>query len=101
MLPQAARIIVPPLGNEFHRTCLLTTSLLTFIGVRELFQDADIRYSATFKPVEYFFGVAILYLMLTTIWGLIQGRIERRLGASDREQGVTMWMPERPSLGGR
>ena len=91
VLPQAARIIVPPLGNEFNNM-LKTTSLLTFIGVRELFQDADIRYSATFKPVEYFFGVAILYLMLTTIWGLIQGRIERRLGASDREQGVTMWM---------
>src|SRR6476619_2566204 len=52
VLPQAARIIVPPLGNEFNNM-LKTTSLLTFIGVRELFQDADIRYSATFKPVEY------------------------------------------------
>jgi polar amino acid transport system permease protein len=73
---------VPPLGNEFNNM-LKTTSLLAFIGVRELFQDADIRYSSTFKPVEYFAGVAILYLCLTTIWGFIQARIEHRLGASD------------------
>ena len=53
VLPQAARIIVPPLGNEFNNM-LKTTSLLAFIGVRELFGDADIRYSTTFKPVEYF-----------------------------------------------
>ncbi len=85
VLPQAARIIVPPLGNEFNNM-LKTTSLLAFIGVRELFQDADIRYSSTFKPVEYFAGVAILYLMLTTIWGFIQGWIERKLGASEREE---------------
>lgn len=84
VLPQAARIIVPPLGNEFNNM-LKTTSLLAFIGVRELFQDADIRYSSTFKPVEYFAGVAILYLGLTTIWGFIQAAIERKLGASDRE----------------
>jgi polar amino acid transport system permease protein len=85
VLPQAARIIVPPLGNEFNNM-LKTTSLLAFIGVRELFQDADIRYSSTFKPVEYFAGVAVLYLMLTTIWGFIQGWIERKLGASEREE---------------
>jgi polar amino acid transport system permease protein len=89
VLPQAARIIVPPLGNEFNNM-LKTTSLLAFIGVRELFQDADIRYSSTFKPVEYFAGVAVLYLLLTTIWGFIQMWIERKLGASDREEGEAM-----------
>jgi polar amino acid transport system permease protein len=91
VLPQAARIIVPPLGNEFNNM-LKTTSLLAFIGVRELFQDADIRYSSTFKPVEYFAGVAILYLCLTTIWGFIQARIEHRLGASERDESVSLRM---------
>jgi polar amino acid transport system permease protein len=91
VLPQAARIIVPPLGNEFNNM-LKTTSLLAFIGVRELFQDADIRYSSTFKPVEYFAGVAILYLCLTTIWGFIQMGIERRLGQSDRDETVSLRM---------
>jgi polar amino acid transport system permease protein len=91
VLPQAARIIVPPLGNEFNNM-LKTTSLLAFIGVRELFQDADIRYSSTFNSVEYFSGVAILYLLLTTIWGFVQAGIERKLGASDRDETLSLRM---------
>ena len=94
VLPQAARIIVPPLGNEFNNM-LKTTSLLAFIGVRELFQDADIRYSSTFKPTEFFLGVALFYLLLTTIWTIIQAQIERKLGASDRDEGVTEGFLER------
>jgi polar amino acid transport system permease protein len=82
VLPQAARVIVPPLGNEFNNM-LKTTSLLAFIGVTELFQDAEIHYSQTFKPVEYFTAVAFWYLVLTSIWSLIQARIERKLAASE------------------
>ena len=63
------------------------TSLLAFIGVYEMFLDAEQGYSVTFKPVEYFIGVAFWYLVLTTIWSLIQVQIERKLGASDREEG--------------
>jgi polar amino acid transport system permease protein len=86
ILPQAARVIVPPLGNEFNNM-LKTTSLLAFIGVYELFLDADVHYSTTFRPVEYFAAVAVWYLVLTTIWSLIQVQIERKLGASEREEG--------------
>jgi polar amino acid transport system permease protein len=89
VLPQAARVIIPPLGNEFNNM-LKTTSLLAFIGVTELFQDAEIHYSQTFKPVEYFAAVAFWYLVLTTIWSLIQARIERRLAASERGEELTM-----------
>ena len=38
-----------------------TSSLVFFIGVTELFGDAEIRYSTTFKPVEYFLAVAFWY----------------------------------------
>jgi polar amino acid transport system permease protein len=86
VLPQAARIIVPPLGNEFNGM-IKNTSLLAFIGVYELFLDAEQGYSVTFKPTEYFIGVAFWYLVLTTIWSLVQVQIERKLGASDREEG--------------
>jgi polar amino acid transport system permease protein len=101
VLPQAARVIVPPLGNEFNNM-LKTTSLLAFIGVTELFQDAEIHYSQTFKPVEYFTAVAFWYLVLTSIWSVIQARIERRLGASDRGDELSLgqrmrsaWAPGR------
>jgi polar amino acid transport system permease protein len=89
VLPQAARVIVPPLGNEFNNM-LKTTSLLAFIGVTELFQDAEIHYSQTFKPVEYFTAVAFWYLVLTTVWSLIQARIELHLAASERGEEVSL-----------
>ena len=85
VLPQAARVIVPPLGNEFNGM-IKNTSLLAFIGVYELFLDAEQGYSVDFKPVEYFAAVAFWYLVLTTIWSLVQVQIERKLGASDREE---------------
>jgi polar amino acid transport system permease protein len=86
VLPQAARVIVPPLGNEFNGM-IKNTSLLAFIGVYEMFFDAQRHYSTTFKPVEYFFAVAFWYLVLTTIWSLIQAQIERRLNPSEERAG--------------
>ena len=99
ILPQAARVIVPPLGNEFNNM-MKTTSLLAFVGVYELFQDADVHYSNTFKPVEYFLAVACWYLLLTSVWTLIQAQIERRLAVSERgddlssrERLLAAWAP--------
>jgi polar amino acid transport system permease protein len=83
ILPQAARVIVPPLGNEFNNM-LKTTSLVFTIGVYEMFADAEIHYSNTFLPVEYFLAVAFWYLVLTGVWGIVQAIIERRLSASER-----------------
>ena len=83
VLPQAFRATAPALGDEFTRT-IKNTSLLAFIGVAELFLDAQQGYSISAKPVEYFAGVAFWYLVLTTAWILIQIRIERKLGVSQR-----------------
>ena len=94
ILPQAARVIVPPLGNEFNNM-MKNTSLLAFIGVYELFADAQQGYSATFRN-EYFIAVAIWYLVLTTVWTFIQAWIERRLAKS--EQGEELSFRERLAL---
>ncbi len=91
VLPQALRVIVPPLGNEFNNM-LKTTSLLSVISVMELFRVAQATNSATFKSFEAFFGVALYYLLLTTIWSFIQSRIERRLGAGTAgERPESVW----------
>ena len=87
ILPQAARVIVPPLGNEFNNM-LKTTSLVFTIGVYEMFADAEQGYSQTFHT-EYFVAVAFWYLVLTSAWTLVQAAIERRLGASDRGDELT------------
>src|SRR5438552_12394410 len=99
VLPQAARVIVPPLGNEFNNM-LKTTSLVFTIGVYEMFADAEIHYSQTFQPVEYFLAVAFWYLVLTGVWSVIQASIERRLAASERgdelsfrERLIAAWTP--------
>ena len=99
VLPQAARVIVPPLGNEFN-AMIKNTSLLFTIGVYEMFADADVHYSQTFLPVEIFGAVALWYLLLTGIWSVIQAQIERKLSVSERadelsfrERLVEAWMP--------
>ena len=79
VLPQAMRVIIPPLGNEFNNM-LKTTSLLSIIAVQELFRIADASRAATFHQLEPYLGVAIYYLLLTTIWGFFQARIERKFG---------------------
>ena len=82
ILPQAARVIVPPLGNEFNNM-MKTTSLASVIGVYELFADAEQKYSQFFIA-DYFLAVACWYLVLTTVWTFVQAWIERRLAVSER-----------------
>jgi polar amino acid transport system permease protein len=82
ILPQAARVIVPPLGNEFNNM-MKNSSLVYTIGVFELFAFAEQNYSRYFIA-DYFLAIAIWYLLLTTVWTFIQAWIERRLGASER-----------------
>ena len=82
VLPQAARVIIPPLGNEFNNM-LKTVSLLTFISVRDIFgifEQKNGSGTTSFHPFELFLAAAFWYLVLTTIWGFVQGWIERRFG---------------------
>jgi polar amino acid transport system permease protein len=83
ILPQAARVIVPPLGNEFNNM-LKTTSLLVVIGVPELYVTFSLKNASgttVFHPFELFLAAAVWYLVLTSIWAVIQSEVERRLGA--------------------
>jgi len=90
VLPQAARVIVPPLGNEFNNM-IKNTSLLSAIGVLEMFEIATIRYSQDFQPVEEFGAIALWYLVLTTVWTFIQSWIERKLSVSERADDVSFF----------
>jgi polar amino acid transport system permease protein len=96
VLPQAARVIIPPLGNEFNNM-LKTTSLLTIISVFELYNTTSVAAGRTFTQFELFGATAIWYLAMTTIWGFVQARIERKFakgtagsqggGAGPRREG--------------
>lgn len=82
VLPQALRIIIPPLGNEFT-LMLKGTSLLSVIGIRELFGTLQSLNAATFKTFELFLIAAIWYLLLTSIMSIVQSRLEARFGQHD------------------
>lgn len=90
LLPQALRIVVPPLGNEFN-LMMKSTSLLSVIGLQEMFLTAQSINSATFKTFEIFLVVACYYLALTTVWSFVQRFIERKFA----DPGLTV---ARPSL---
>jgi polar amino acid transport system permease protein len=69
------------------------------ISVPELyvtFSNKNASGSTVFHPFELFLAAAVWYLLLTTIWSLIQARIERRLG-----RGLAGSGDERPGLRGR
>ena len=82
ILPQAARIVLPPLGNEFT-LMIKGTSLLSIIGVRELFGTVEDINSATFRTFELFLIAAIWYLLMTTVLSIGQRFLEARLGRHD------------------
>ncbi len=79
VIPQAAKVIIPPLGNEFNNM-MKTTSLMEIISAGELFYGFNQINARIFKPFELFIAASLYYLLLTTIWSFIQARIESGLG---------------------
>jgi polar amino acid transport system permease protein len=90
ILPQAAKVIIPPLGNEFNNM-MKTTSLMEVISAGELFYGFNQVNATIFKPFELFIAASIYYLEMTTIWSFIQARIENSLGErKGTEKGPSM-----------
>ncbi len=78
VLPQAARVVVPPLGNEFNNM-LKTTSIASVITLQELTYTASLYGSQAFATFELLIVATFYYLVLTTLWGYAQRWIENRL----------------------
>lgn len=81
ILPQAVRIILPPLGNDFI-AMLKDSSLVSAIGALPVDAELTLRgrmYSAsTFKSFETWNSVALLYLILSLSLSVVVRYIERR-----------------------
>ncbi|MCQ1537179.1 amino acid ABC transporter permease [Methanosarcina sp. KYL-1] len=85
IMPQAIRLIIPPLGNEFI-ALLKDSSLLAIISVHELSKNGMLYVSKTFAAFPTYISVAFVYLALTMGISRILNHIERRLGVSDRSE---------------
>lgn len=81
ILPQALRIAVPPLGNEFI-AMLKNSSLASVISLSELLHRTTLLISSTFRALEIFTMAAIFYLLMTTILTYFQVKLENRLWRS-------------------
>jgi polar amino acid transport system permease protein len=75
--PQALRIAIPPLGNEFVRQ-LKNTSLVSVISMTELFRATDNLTQANFRVLEALSVATIYYLAATAIWTFLQSAFEKR-----------------------
>jgi polar amino acid transport system permease protein len=75
VLPQALRIVIPPIGNQFIGMLKLS-ALVSVIGVRELLLIADQAASSNFRYLEALSAAGIYYLALTTVFMAVQSRIE-------------------------
>lgn len=78
IIPQALRITIPPLVNNVV-ALLKDSSLASAITLLELTLAGQRIVSATFRPVEIYTSIALVYLFLTTILTLATGWIERRV----------------------
>lgn len=76
VLPQAFRIIIPPVGNQFIGMLKLS-ALVSVIAVQDLLLIANQTASTTFRYLEALSAAGVYYLLLTTIFMAVQVRIER------------------------
>ncbi len=78
ILPQAARVAVPPLSNTFI-SLVKDTSLAAAITVPELFQAAQRIVATTYEPLILYIEAALIYLAISSVLSALQTRLETRL----------------------
>ena len=83
VLPQAFRIVIPPIGNEFI-AMMKDSSLVSVMAVQELTWRANKVGRQYFRGMETFIIAAAFYWILTVIFQLLQGRLEEYLARSER-----------------
>ncbi|HTJ56919.1 MAG TPA: amino acid ABC transporter permease [Devosiaceae bacterium] len=98
VLPQALRVIVPPIGNQTI-SMLKTTSLVSVVAAQDLLTRAQNIYARNFLIIELLIVASLWYLVLTSIASGIQYLIERRLSMSLGQDSATA--PSFRSLLGR
>ncbi|SOE56860.1 amino acid ABC transporter membrane protein, PAAT family [Burkholderia sp. OK233] len=79
ILPQAARVALPPLSNSFI-ALVKDTSLAAVLTVPEVFQAAQRIASVTYEPLILYTEAALVYLVFSSVLSSAQVRLERKFG---------------------
>ncbi len=85
ILPQAMRVIIPPVGNEFISMVKLT-SIASVIQYSEILRNAQTIYYANARVIELLIVAAVWYLMVVTILQIGQYFLERHFSKGRGER---------------
>jgi polar amino acid transport system permease protein len=83
VLPQAFRIVIPAIGNDFV-AMIKDSALVSTIAVQELLWRASQVGTQNFRSLEALLIAAAVYWAVTTIFSTFQERLERRMARGDR-----------------
>jgi len=83
ILPQAIKIMVPSILNQFIVT-LKDTSILSVISIRELTLSGQIIIARNFQPMNMYAIVAVMYFIIITLLTLVSRYVERRLSYGNK-----------------
>ena len=83
ILPQAARIVIPPLAN-LAISLFKATSILSILSISELMTVTTRISNVAFKPIELFTVTAVIYFVVGYTMSRGTLRLERRLRTSER-----------------
>lgn len=78
ILPQAYKVVIPPLINEFI-AMLKDTSLVSIIGVSELTLRGKLIYASSYEPAWVWGTVAVIYFIMTKLLAMFGDYMERSL----------------------
>ena len=78
ILPQAMRVIIPPIGNQTIGM-LKMTSVVLIIGVQDLLGAVTQIYALNYRQIPLLIVASLWYLLMTTILSFFQRKLERRM----------------------
>ena len=85
ILPQAMVRMIPPLGNEFI-ALIKNSALVSLLTIHDVMHEGQKIISVTYRSLEVYLAIAVIYFVLTGLTTLALGRIEQRLRAGGMVQ---------------
>ncbi|MGO3548683.1 amino acid ABC transporter permease [Paucilactobacillus nenjiangensis] len=80
ILPQAFKIVIPPLGNQFINL-VKNSSVLAFVAGFDLMYQGNMIANDTLQTMSTFFAVGVLYLIITMPLSYYMRHLEKKLAA--------------------
>ncbi|WP_060179604.1 amino acid ABC transporter permease [Streptomyces sp. IMTB 1903] len=86
VLPQAMRVIIPPMGNETINM-LKMTALVSIISAHDLMSNIQAVYAQNYQVIPMLVVASLWYLALVTLLSVPQAWLERRYGRGTGRSG--------------